>query len=265
MNLHDLDGFEREYLFCMWLGNKPMPKDRLMELFSIISNAQCPVIFLHPGNYHKWELPSDPFHPALKYLSEAHASDYLRAYLLHHYGGGYTDIKFTYKPWDIAFKLLKESDALGLGYPIKSQSSFGLSEVFDGTEELEKYKADFQHLMGNPAFIFKKNTELSKELYDRTNRLLDFKLEELKKYPAQTPKDRFKDILPDGSESQYPLYYIELGPDLFHQSIHKFKDKVIRFDIEPLHVFHFDLPLEGFAESKKGFISSYIPIYPRDI
>jgi hypothetical protein len=262
MDLHNLDGFEREYLFCMWPGRDQMPKDRATELFSIVSNSQCPVIFLHPDNYHKWELPEAPFHPAMQYLSQAHVSDYLRVYLLHHYGGGYTDIKFTYKPWDSAFKRLKESDALALGYPIASESKFGLSEVFDGTPELEKYKADYRFLLGHVAFIFKRKTELSQYLYDRTCGLLDEKFEELKKHPAQGPKDRFKGAMSDGSESKYPLYYIELGPDLFHQSIHKYKEKILQQDIEPLHVFHFDLPVEGFAESKKGFVSTYIPIYP---
>ena len=264
MNLHNLDAFEREYLFCMWPGRDPMPKDRATELFSIVSNSQCPVIFLHPDNYHKWELPEAPFHPAMKYLSEAMVSDYLRVYLLHHFGGGYTDIKFTYKPWDIAFKKLKESDSLALGYPIASESKFGLSEVFDGTPELEKYKADYRYLLGHVAFIFKRKTELSLELYERTHSLLDAKHDELRKHPAKTQKDRFKGGLPDGSESKYPLYYIELGPDLFHQTIHMFKEKIIQHDIEPLHVFHYDLPLEGFAASKKGFIDNYIPIYPKE-
>ncbi len=262
MNLEAIDGFERQYIFCMWPGADKLPPDRVTEIFSILANTHCPIVYLDHQSYKKWELPSAPFHPALPYLSETHRSDYLRVYLMHHYGGGYTDIKFTYKHWDVAFKMLRESPALGLGYGIQSASQVALSPVFDGTPELAEFKANYQAFIGHVAFIFKKNTDLTRDLYQRTVDILDKKLPDLIANPAQTQKDRTGGALPDGSISKYPIHYVEMGPDLFAQSVYKFKDQIIQFDLEPLHVFHYDLSVEGFAESKKQFMSHFLPTYP---
>ena len=100
---NSVDGFEREYIFCMWPGEDKLTPDRATEVFSILANTQRPVIFLTPRSYRLWELPNEPFHPATQFISECHMSDYLRVYLMNHFGGGYADIKFTYKSLVRAF------------------------------------------------------------------------------------------------------------------------------------------------------------------
>lgn len=265
MKTEDIDGFEREYIFCMWPGNDKLPQDRATEVFSILANSHCPVIFLTPASYKKWESPSAPFHPALQYLSECHVSDYLRVYLMHHYGGGYTDIKFTFKPWDIAFKALRENDAMVLGYKFTSPSEFGLSKKYQGTEFLEYYKQHYApYGIGHVAFIFKRKTPLTLNMLDRLHAFLDEKLPALKEHPSRAQKDYLGKVLPDGSVSQYPLDYIEMGPDIFHQSLYQFKEHILHFDIQPLHMYHFDLAIEGFKEQKKNFTATHLPIWPYD-
>jgi hypothetical protein len=56
-------------------------------------------------------LPEYPLHPAFKYLSYVHKSDYLRSYFMHFYGGGYADIKkySSNNNWKECFNLLNSN------------------------------------------------------------------------------------------------------------------------------------------------------------
>ena len=74
-----------------------------------LSNTELNVIFLNPQGIKEWTLPDFPFHQGYKYLSSTHKSDYLRAYFMHHYGGGYCDIKYIDYSWLPAFENLINS------------------------------------------------------------------------------------------------------------------------------------------------------------
>ncbi len=261
---NSINGLDREYIFFMWPGDDQIPMDRVAEIISILSNSRCAGVFVDHRNYHKWELPEAPFHPALPYLSQTNKSDYLRIYLMHHYGGGYTDVKFTYKPWDQAFETLRNSEAMALGYPISSASQVAMNPNFENTAELALYKEHYHRFIGHVAFIFKPQTPLTQRLYDRSHALLDEKFEQLKRHPARHPKDAVGKVLPDGSVSEYPLHYVELGPDIFTQCTFEYRDHIIQFDLEPLHVFHYDLQIEGFGKSKSDFIKYHLPTFPYD-
>src|SRR5579872_1964696 len=114
--LRDFDGVRSHAIFCMWTGTNPMSEQRLGCLASVVQNTHCPVVFINHAGLRDYERPESPFHPAFDYLSEVHKSDYLRCYLMHHYGGGYTDIKTTVNRWDDCFERLHESGLYGLGY-----------------------------------------------------------------------------------------------------------------------------------------------------
>jgi len=266
VDLENLNGFENRYIFCMWLGIDKLPKDHAAELFSIVSNTHCPVVFLNIQSYKKWEHPSAPFHPAFEFLSEVQRTDYLRVYLMHHYGGGYSDIKFTYLQWDEAFEKLHKSDAWVLGYEIGTTGEFGLSKKWDGTELLANYKKNYAKFgIGHVAFMFKKKTPLTHEMYKKMVDTLDEKFEELRENPSKIPKDSKGRSLPDNTISKYPLDYIEIGPDIFHMTLNNHKDKIIHHEIRPLHVYHFDLDIPGFAEKKKEYKDNHISIWPFDL
>ena len=260
----DVDGFEREYIFCMWPGEDKLTPDRATEVFSILSNSQRPVIFLTPRSFKLWELPSAPFHPATQYISECHMSDYLRVYLMHHFGGGYTDVKFTFKSWVGAFATLKNNpEALVLGYPFSCAEDFGLSKKFDGTTILADFHNNyFPFGIGHTAFIFKPKSILTEDMLNMLHEFLDEKLPELKENPSKTQKDYLNRVLPDGSISKYPLDYIEMGPDIFHMALYKHKNQIMHHDIQPATIYHFDLPIEGFAEKKRQFAEAHLPIWP---
>ena len=261
---NSVNGFEREYIFCMWPGEDKLTPDRATEVFSILANTQRPVIFLTPRSFNFWELPTAPFHPATQYISECHMSDYLRVYLMHHFGGGYSDIKFTYKSWVGAFSALKNNtEALALGFPFDVPGEFGLSKKFTGTVELEFYKANYEPFgIGHSAFIFKPKTILTEDMLNMLHKFLDEKLPELKENPSRIQKDSFGTTLPDGSISKYPLDYTEMGPDIFHQALFKHKTRLLHYDIKPFNTYHYDIPIQGYAESKKRFAQIYLPNWP---
>lgn len=63
-------------------------------------------------------MPEAPLHKAFQYLSPVHKSDYLRAYFMHFYGGGYADIKHIHFNWFAYFEKLYNGpqDKYAIGY-----------------------------------------------------------------------------------------------------------------------------------------------------
>lgn len=85
-----------EVVFIVWFG-KDISDTRLNALKTLINNIKIPYILITEDNYMDFNLITSPIHPSFQYLSGNHKSDYLRAYILHHYGGMYHDIKYRYK------------------------------------------------------------------------------------------------------------------------------------------------------------------------
>ena len=96
-NLNYVDNVP-EVVFAVQFG-KNISNNRLAALNSLISNIAVPYILITDNNYKSFVLGNYPLHEAWNYLSGVHKSDYLRCYLLHHYGGGYHDIKYRNKDW----------------------------------------------------------------------------------------------------------------------------------------------------------------------
>ena len=261
MNLENLDALERGYVFCFWTGSNALDKDRATELFSILSNTHMPVVFLNAESYKKWELPSYPFHPALPYLSQVHKSDYLRAYFLHNYGGGYADIKFTFKTWDTKFDRLINSDAWMLGYTVPDATQVGLPPDYDKEEEM-RFRADYLSFISNCAMIAKKRSPLTTEWYEKTCELLDQKLDLLIANPGTVPRDSAGISLDGNTQSKYPLAYEELvwimTPIFYRHRAH-----ILHDDLSPIHVFHMNVPIAGFQEAKKAYINEFCSIWPQ--
>jgi len=228
-NFHDsFNATESRCIFCMWTGDNPMSTDRIQALWSIFNNTGCPVIFVNKYNLSEWIHPEYPLHPAFEFLSSTHKSDYLRCYFMHHYGGGYTDIKQTTKKWGVFFDQLKNSSRLALGYQELAHGIPHLNNLLG--DEIRKNHMD---VIGLCSFIFKKNSSITSKWYSDTNALLDRKLSELIEFPAQHPQDQFSVILPDNSVSKYPLRWAELLGEIFHPIIYKFKDSLLKDEIAP--------------------------------
>lgn len=218
--------FGNEYVvYCCWTGNNPMSEARQKCFDTIKKNIGCKVVLITPTNLNEYITPEYPLHKAYEYLSYTHKADYLRTYMLHVHGGGYTDIKETTISWRPYFELLENSpDKWAIGY-----KEVGAGGVACGNcDEVVK---NWEKLIGNGAYIFKKQTPLTTEWFRQMNAKLDEKYEALKANPAQAPDDvPGKEItLPDGQKiiSKYPMYWAEMLGGIFHPVCYKYHDRLL--------------------------------------
>lgn len=222
--LENFDAYHSGIIFTLWLGPYVLSPNRAAALQAIFQNSGRPVCFITDATLNEWVHPDYPLHPAYNYLSEVHRSDYLRCYLMHLYGGGYTDIKPVLQPWTPHFNALLDNDSLALGYPEISANA-----VAQLPGELgDQLRTHYAELIGFCSMIFKRRSELTHEWFNQTNTKLDNLFESLKLNPAKHPMDRNGVILPDNTVSQYPLQWTELGGNIFHPLILKYRQKVIK-------------------------------------
>lgn len=226
--LNRFDGVQSRTIFCFWTGSEEMSANRIQALWSIFNQTGCSVAHINQINLEAWIKPESPLHPAYGFLSSTHKSDYLRCYFMHHYGGGYTDIKKTRVNWHSFFERLDKSHRYALGY----------SELAHGMPHLTGHLGDeirevHNQLIGLCAFIFKKNSPLTFNWMAKTHELLDKKFDLLKKNPAQHPLDQTDVILPDGKASKYPLRWAEMLGEIFHPLIYQNKQLLILDKIAP--------------------------------
>jgi hypothetical protein len=226
---NDFDGVKNRSIFCMWTGKNPMSANRIQALWSIYNNVGCPVIFVTNNNLRNWIHPDFPLHDGFEFLSETHKSDYLRCYFMHHYGGGYTDIKQTTRSWGIFFDKLNDSEALALGY---EELEYGIPHI--NTELGDEIRKNYRDVIGLCAFIFKKNSSITSEWYSSTIDFLDSKLGDLKDNPARHPQDQKSMLFDNGDISQYPLEWAELLGEIFHPIIYRNRGLLIKGEIAPI-------------------------------
>ena len=211
-------------IFCLWTGENPMSANRSMALKSI-KNTGLKVIFIDRFNLNNWIVEGCQLHPAFKYLSAVHKADYLRCYLMHHYGGGYTDIKFTSASWITHFDELMSSDQLICGYQEKSflDAARGRGMVKDIWLAI-----NYRKLVGNGAYICKPNTVITQKWLMQINAILDKNLEILSRFPARHPRDFYHKKLNNNEISQYPLRWTEICGEVFHPLCLKYRNKIFK-------------------------------------
>lgn len=228
-NFRDFDGLKSRTIFCAWTGDEILSENRLRALWSIFSNAGCPVVYLNPNTIGAWEKPGFPFHPAYRHMSSMHKADYLRTYLMHHYGGGYTDIKFTTKNWAPFFDDLEASDAHALGYP----------ELLQGIPHMEGEVGDHMRsvhseLIGICSIICRKGSPFTANWLEHLHQRLDATFPVLERHPAQHPMDHAGVSLPDGTVSPYPFRWAAVGGEIFTPQVYAFREQIIKAPIEPI-------------------------------
>lgn len=196
-------------IYVFWTCDNKISENRLNSIKQLKEVTECNIIFVDINNLKNYLLDEHPLHPAYKYLSAVHKSDYLRTYFMNFYGEGYCDIKKTTGSWKQSFHDLYNSDAWINGYKeIPGGSPVGINH---------------NYLIGNGAYICKKNTPLTNEWYNNMIILLDKKLEDLKKNPANNPRDSF-----NNNGSKYPIAWAEMLGCIFHPLIFKYKEKVLK-------------------------------------
>ena len=199
-------------IYVFWTCNNKISDNRLKCLKNLEDVSECKVILVNTENLSKYILPNEPLHEAYEYLSCTHKADYLRTYFMHFYGGGYSDIKMTTASWLKAFYDLEKSDKWINGY----------QEIENGVA----YGPIIEHwrdLVGNVAYICEPQTPLTMEWYQDMLKVLDIKLEKLKKFPSTFPQDRA-----EISGGKYPIEWNEMLGRIFHRICFKYKDKLLK-------------------------------------
>lgn len=191
-------------IYAVWTGNNPLTPNRIRGLEALREkNPTTTLILVTPENLHKYEVDGAPIHPSYEHLSLNHRSDYLRAYLMHHHGGGYSDIKVATQPWTAAFDQIDSDDRLwAVGYQEVGSDRCGGRDAGLGHEIRRRYRS----IIGFGAFICRPGTPLTAEWLRELDRRLDYYAEELAEHPGNTW----------GDNPGYPILWIELGSDVFN-------------------------------------------------
>ena len=179
-----------EVIYCFWTGDNPLTDNRIKGLEALEKNAGVPVKLITPENLPDYILPEFPLHKGYELLSFVHRSDYLRCYFMHHYGGGYADIKPFNHSWKSAFeKLNNKKDKYILGYPellyggltpVKHSFLADKTIYKNYREKLDSEEKVFNDLtkhtpllVGVCSFICKPNTPLTLEWYQELHKRMD--------------------------------------------------------------------------------------------
>ncbi len=189
-----------------------MSGSRKQSLEQLQRVSECDVVLVTKDTLPQYILNEHPLHEAFHYLSETHKADYLRTYFMNFHGGGYSDIKLTTGSWLPAFEELEGSNKWINGY----------KEVHGGIA-YKPYEHAWNEMVGNGAYICKPHTPLTEEWYAEMIKLLDSKLEHLRKYPSTFPQD-----CAERSGGKYPIEWNEMLGRIFHRVSYPYRDKLLR-------------------------------------
>jgi len=168
-----------------------------------------------------WVLPDEPLHPAFEFLSSVHRADYLRAYVMHHHGGGYTDVKMIRVRWVECLERLERSELYGAGY-----REIGRSGVANtGGLQYRFLQLNYRRLIGNCAFVFRPRTPFTTEWMAELTRRLDKIQHDLQRYPAKHAKDKLG-LEFNGKPSRYPVSAGDLMGKVFHPLVYKYRRRL---------------------------------------
>lgn len=199
-----------EVIYTFWTGNNEMSENRKRGLQSIEEVSGVKIILISPDNLESYILKDFPLHKSYNNLSFIHRSDYLRCYFMHHYGGGYADVKTYHHSWKKALKKINShKDKWVLGYPEVG----GIAKV--GGKLYEDLSFHITLLIGNGAFICRPHTTLTNEWYIELHRRMDEYAEKLELYS-------------NGKIAEYPVPYTYLMGNIFHPLCLKFHKKLIQ-------------------------------------
>jgi len=201
-------------IYCCWTGENEMSADRFKAFEALKEKVKVEVVLVTPKNLNDFIHPNFPLHKGFPYLSLIQKSDYLRCYLMHHYGGGYTDIKVFNSSWEPAFKKLeKNSDKWAIGF--REIGKRGVALVDDAVgDDLKKF---WHLLLGNCSFICRPYTPLTHEWYAELLKRMDFYYEDLVKNPG----DAF------GSNPGYAIPWAYIMGHIFHPLCLKYHNRLL--------------------------------------
>lgn len=223
-----------QVVWCFWAGGT-MNDARSLSFRLLREHIGVPVCLITPENITQFILADFPLHPSFPFLSAVHQSDYIRAYLLHHYGGAWHDVKATKVSFEGAWEGFSEAKVYLIGKP---EIEGGPARIHDGEG---RWMPDlWKELISVVSWIGRDKTPFSKALIENMNLFLDENMELLKKYPGKHPREKkiesekfFSSNLKkityriQGRNVNYPLPWTVFG-NIFHPLNYRFRDHIIK-------------------------------------
>lgn len=201
-------------LWTIWLGGAPTPA-RKASLQALEAQPGVEVTIVRTPR--SVMLPGHPFHPAFEHLTSVHKSDYLRAYLMHHYGGAYIDVKPMPHPVRPLIDQLNGSEEhLALGYAEVTSEYAG--HPHHGLRAV--LRRHYRALMGPSMFIFKPHSPFTAEWMRELHARMDYLSAPLAEADAA-------DADPYATPAVYPIWWTEILGDILHPLSLKYRGRVV--------------------------------------
>ena len=201
-------------IFCFWTGANKMSQTRRKSLDYLIRNSGVKVELITPKNLKQFLKNDFPLHEGFQYLSLVHKSDYLRCYFMHHYGGGYSDIKQSTSSWQEPFsQIMKNHDKWIIGY-----REFGPKGVASVEGQLGvALKRNWFVLLSNGAYICKPCSPFTREWYRELHKRMDYYINNLRVNPGNI----------FGDNPGYPIPWSYILGQIFHPLCLKYHNHLL--------------------------------------
>ena len=205
-------------IFVMWTGDNPLTPNRAAALDEIRAvTAGAELVLVTPDSLQEWVVPGAPVHEAYRDLSLNHRSDYLRAYLLHHHGGAYLDIKRGYGDVVGAMGRLASSPRSW----VSGYRELGADYVSDEPGSIRPaLRRHHGLLLGNGAFAVRPATPLTTEWLAEVDRRMDGWAARLRQSPGNT----------FGSNDGYPVPWAAVQGAVFQPLCLKYSERILTDD-----------------------------------
>lgn len=220
-------------VFAVWIGGD-MPSVRMQSL-ETFGRIGYPIELVEEQDVAKWLVAGHPLHRSWHHLSAIHKADYLRAYLMHHHGGGYSDIKPVLEPWSRAFSTFADSRVWAAGY---REWRWGVATA--GLESNRRWsplewrwwrwrvlQLSSARLIGNGAYIMRPRTPLTTRWISTVEQRLDGLADALAANPARLPKEVAGMMYQDFT-SRYPVPWAHLHGDILHPLCFRYQRHLVR-------------------------------------
>jgi hypothetical protein len=212
-------------LWTVWFGQSI--HGRRQHQLRRLDGIDIKHVHITADNLYRVNVSTDPIHPqiTMPYLSGIHKGDYMRSYIMYHYGGAYTDIKDSAMlKWKPFFDDFKDANWV---YGAREGGPGGVACRPDKLKRLymlttcKHVKSQWSHLLTNGAYIFRPYTLFAKDWLRENNKRLDELSDTLQKHPAPASRCCLG-INPRG----YPVIWAELHGDVFHPLSWKYRGRL---------------------------------------
>lgn len=209
-----MNALETNSIFCVWSGENSMSPERQRCLSTLQLASECNVILVSPKNIHNFIDKDRQIHSLYPKLSLTHRSDYLQAYLLYHYGGGYSGIKPFGHSWRQSFERLKSSE-----YSFTGSREMSPDHIASDNQEI---KNAYRKLISMQRLIFKPKSKFALMWLDEVEKEIEKNAEALNKQDGTYhPRAIYGGAHDDDSiktyDYHYPFIWNQLCGKIFHK------------------------------------------------